>query len=687
MQSMPGVKGRLFLGSANKAAIANIRNTCLAARPKKNSIKIQAAISFNAAPPEVLIAGGALVISTAGFLIFEAIKASKQLPAEAPQIVTPKAAPLPRENAVLVFGASGRTGRQVVAELLKAGRTVVAAVRDENRAAEAFAPLGISPGRQQSPSEGVLFLQTGIDVTDDSTLATPDLFKGVTQIICTLGPVFGRTAEGTIGYLDNMTSQRVDDQGVSNIAAAAAKYFNKGNFTTNGLSSRPKPTIEDILPMKTVEDLEKWQRLDDVIMGGNSSSGLELSPDGTGAVWKGQLIVEGGGFCGARTYPTAMDLSKYDGVSLRVKGDGQTLKLNIKTDTFSEPEDTYQGTFDVGVNGDWTTVFLPWHEFIPVKRARSLPGGPPLDPSKVRQFGLVYSRFAFNGFPNDSYSPGLFEIQFEGGIRGFMAPKPQIVLISSAGVERNAKIGDDEEARKKDIPIVQLNPGGTLNHKYSGENAVRSSGLSYTVIRPTGMSDDAAEQGPALLEASQGDRISGKVARSEIAALAAAATGMAAATNKTIEIRRSEAGDAQGKAMGRAETLKLFLEAVQDRCRAQIGLEPFPTPAAPPAAPTEERKAEILADPRVKATQERNAGGRVRSEEESEGAKTVTAAADGRAEASPSSASSDGEEQVNTKSRELPGNVADAREWIRRWRAKNFERQLPQDVASKAPGK
>lgn len=65
----------------------------------------------------MLIAGGALVISTAGFLIFEAIKASKQLPAEAPQIVTPKAAPLPRENAVLVFGASGRTGRQVVAEV------------------------------------------------------------------------------------------------------------------------------------------------------------------------------------------------------------------------------------------------------------------------------------------------------------------------------------------------------------------------------------------------------------------------------------------------------------------------------------------------------------------------------------------------------------------------------------------
>lgn len=42
------------------------------------------------------------------------------------------------------------------------------------------------------------------------------------------------------------------------------------------------------------------------------------------------------------------------------------------------------------------------------------------------------------------------------------------------------------DARKKDIPIVQLNPGGTLNHKYTGETAVRSSGLPYSVIRSTG---------------------------------------------------------------------------------------------------------------------------------------------------------------------------------------------------------
>ena len=77
-------------------------------------------------------------------------------------------------------------------------------------------------------------------------------------------------------------------------------------------------------------------------------------------------------------------------------------------------------------------------------------------------------------------------MQFEKGIFGFKDEQPAIVLVSSAAVERNALIGDDQEARKKDIPIVQLNPGGILNYKYKGEMALRASGLPYTVIRPVG---------------------------------------------------------------------------------------------------------------------------------------------------------------------------------------------------------
>lgn len=40
---------------------------------------------------------------------------------------------------------------------------------------------------------------------------------------------------------------------------------------------------------------------------------------------------QGGGFCGSRTKKLDLDLSAYDGLQLRVKGDGQIFKFNIKT--------------------------------------------------------------------------------------------------------------------------------------------------------------------------------------------------------------------------------------------------------------------------------------------------------------------------------------------------------------------
>ncbi len=54
---------------------------------------------------------------------------------------------------------------------------------------------------------------------------------------------------------------------------------------------------------------------------------------------------------------------------------------------------------------------LPWHAFVPVKRARVDAGAPPLNPVGVRQLGLVLSRFEFNGFPNVNHRPGRFELQ------------------------------------------------------------------------------------------------------------------------------------------------------------------------------------------------------------------------------------------------------------------------------------
>jgi hypothetical protein len=203
--------------------------------------------------------------------------------------------------------------------------------------------------------------------------------------------------------------------------------------------------------------------------------------------------------------------------------------------------------------------------------------------------------------------------------------------LTHTGVERNAIIGDDAAARKRDIPIVQLNPGGVLNYKYDAECALRASGLPYTIIRCTGVCvcgdvmcvrtwphvaqlwdvpgsprcgtpqltcvpklrcfffcfsppvnclaftaavplpvsaglDDRSITGPALLEADQGDTISGKVSRVEAAATVVAALARPDAAFKTFELRQSEAADAQGKEMSEAGFNRLFLKLALGEC-------------------------------------------------------------------------------------------------------------------------
>jgi hypothetical protein len=77
-----------------------------------------------------------------------------------------------RENCVLVFGASGRSGQACVKALLDSGRSVVIACRSA-------ADLGFKAGEQKSGA--ALFVETGVDVTKAESIKE-SLFKGVTQV-------------------------------------------------------------------------------------------------------------------------------------------------------------------------------------------------------------------------------------------------------------------------------------------------------------------------------------------------------------------------------------------------------------------------------------------------------------------------------------------------------------------------
>jgi uncharacterized protein YbjT (DUF2867 family) len=98
----------------------------------------------------------------------------------------------------------------------------------------------------------------------------------------------------------------------------------------------------------------------------------------------------------------------------------------------------------------------------------------------------------------------------------------QFVLVSSMGVTRITH------------PLNRF-LDNVLLWKALGENALRFSGLPYTIVRPGGLTDEAG--GTAGLRTGQGDTMAeGRIPRADVAAVCLAALGNPAALEKTVEI-------------------------------------------------------------------------------------------------------------------------------------------------------
>jgi len=98
----------------------------------------------------------------------------------------------------------------------------------------------------------------------------------------------------------------------------------------------------------------------------------------------------------------------------------------------------------------------------------------------------------------------------------------QFVLVSSMG------------ATHADHPLNKMFDN-ILVWKLKGEDALRASGVPYTVVRPGGLRN--APAGQTALTALQGDpKVSGQISRADVAAICVAALGNKAAQGKTFEV-------------------------------------------------------------------------------------------------------------------------------------------------------
>ncbi|MEE4273721.1 MAG: CIA30 family protein [Thermoanaerobaculales bacterium] len=135
---------------------------------------------------------------------------------------------------------------------------------------------------------------------------------------------------------------------------------------------------------------ELWPSINDGVMGGVSRGEMVRSSSGF-ASFRGTVSFDNnGGFASVRSRPEAHDLSGFDALRLRVRGDGKRYGFRLRTATSLDGV-SYQVSISPPA-GEWVELVLPLADFEPVYRGRVVPDHPPLDPSKIRTFGLLISR-------------------------------------------------------------------------------------------------------------------------------------------------------------------------------------------------------------------------------------------------------------------------------------------------------
>ncbi len=150
-----------------------------------------------------------------------------------------------------------------------------------------------------------------------------------------------------------------------------------------------------------IRDRHVWTAVNDDVMGGVSTSVLQPTEDGT-AQFAGTLSLENnGGFASVRAWLGQMDLSDFEGLSVRVRGDGRTYRLRLRTDNQFDGI-AYQAQFETR-EGEWTEVHVPFASFRPTFRGRTPRGAGPLDPARIHQIGFMIA----------DKQPGPFQLEID----------------------------------------------------------------------------------------------------------------------------------------------------------------------------------------------------------------------------------------------------------------------------------
>jgi len=132
----------------------------------------------------------------------------------------------------------------------------------------------------------------------------------------------------------------------------------------------------------------QWSVVDDGVMGGLSKGKATFTAEGT-LLFQGTLSLENnGGFSSIRSTTLDLDLRGFEGLALRVKGDGRTYQVRLSSEArYRGMEVSFMAEFATKKD-EWVEVRVPFSTLKGSFRGTMLPEAS-FNPAKIERLGLL----------------------------------------------------------------------------------------------------------------------------------------------------------------------------------------------------------------------------------------------------------------------------------------------------------
>lgn len=144
-----------------------------------------------------------------------------------------------------------------------------------------------------------------------------------------------------------------------------------------------------LFDFRNQEEVPEWLIINDGVMGGVSTSEIQYNQDGYLKFTGNVSLRYNGGFASFRTQLKEFDLRGYDGLKIRVRGDGKKYSFRLRTSN-SLDGPSFAADFK-SWQGEWQEITISFNDFTARFRGRIIMNAAELDISNIRQLGFLIS--------------------------------------------------------------------------------------------------------------------------------------------------------------------------------------------------------------------------------------------------------------------------------------------------------